>query len=335
MNMSPEQLALPAATLAGVVIVLSVILGALLASIIIYMIYRRKQDAERPWISLLRYASKRDISIKHKDLLRAFFEQLPAKTRLETLMNTQLFYREFKSFLARTNAGDEDKIEVLNKLFEYQRLAHEIEKLDDFLVGESITVQIITEEDDYHLLMKIAEVEKDALLLSYRANAVFPAGSPVELHAYRPAYGAYELKGTVRDSGRNFIHFAPSGELVYHGSLHLMTLFELQLNITQWPPTGNKEDVEIYRAHSLKVSDRGVVFTFLDHVTAKTLRAQKLWQLETILPGDYPMVVRGTIGLSPGNDSIYIFRFIDLNEETLENVVRFIREHEPRREHLN
>lgn len=334
MGVDPESLSLPSQTMIGIFIVVVIILAMALIAVVSIWFFNHSKEREKAWLLLYRHARKKNIESKLIPILKSYYYSLPAKDRLDTLLDPPSFRKTLSAFLALQKLEDEEKLEILNKLFESKRLSHELENVSDLLVGETIALHVSSLTRDMHLLGRVTEHRDDSIILSTRNAASLKGGLTSELHAYRPGVGGYAIPGKIIAAGRSFVQFSGSGKIDFHGEFHLMTYFELQLTFSTWPPKEGDETKEVYRAKSKKVSDRGMTFVFIDHILSSLLKTQSVWQVETILPGDQSIVTRGNIIVLPGDHHEYLFRFIDLSEEHSAALFHFIREHDPVREYL-
>jgi len=333
-----ELLRLPQYTLEDFVVVF-VLFGVLSGIIVILRFYYRVQaKKDACWYILHNRAQRSNFSLEEINLLRSFFLSLNRKEAEKILSGKGIFYTLLNHYLnAQKSVSDRLRVRVLDKLFLPPNDGDEIRSIYDLREGEVCGV----EWENENFLGRVVGVKDESILLSFFEGRKYMQKTlPAKLYFYRPRSDGYIFHGHLKESSADSGVFFLDGEIEPADETHLMADIELPIRLLPWPyekaevtdsearfEKNEKEQPLVVRGISEKISDRALTFHLEEGSEVENILTDnfRFWELHLSLPENFQFVCRGKIKLSSSGKGSYIFRYLDLTENSRKVIFSLIK----------
>ncbi len=296
--------------------------------------YKFKAREEANWHIMLAYVNRHGLITKEITLVKEFFDSLEPDMQSEIILSRNRFRRLLYKYLKDLEAVTaESRVNILEKLFPHREHQMEVHDIQDLQAGETCAIEV----DSDHYLGIILKVEADEILL--RAEGLseneISTGTPIGVYVYRPFIGGYLLYGILKSFSEDSLVFSFGGSIEEKGNMHLMAEIIVEIGFAPWPtpPGGPQEKI---RGKTVKISDRAIVFGVASREDADFyIGRTDLWIGKLTLPSGFTFSCRGTIAVSDQYEEMYVFKFLDLQEQTRKIIFTEIQSHNPIREKIS
>lgn len=288
------------------------------------------------WQIMLDFLNRHDLVLKDIALIKQLYQSRDQKTQEEILTNKKLFHKIiYESFIQNITLDAPDKVNILEKLFPTSKKRKDIDSLDDLVVGENCAV---LSGNDQFLGSLVKKNETDLMISIDNFDPVeITTGNIAGIYFFRPYIGGFQLSGSIREIGPDFILFRFNGTIIQKSGHHLMAEFDAPV-IFRPSPLPDK-NTPAYRHEITGVgkifSDRAIVFKAKnDEDVPYYLNHHEIWSLSVKLPEGYVFTCRGSIVPSTLYEKSYIFRFFDASETGRNILYMEIQNHNPVKEKI-
>ncbi|MCP5500679.1 MAG: hypothetical protein H7A25_12290 [Leptospiraceae bacterium] len=299
------------------------------------LFYEQARRKNQIWNFLHEEAVKRGLTHKEIQILRFFFKNLKKKDK------EQLFQEDsretvkknlFSLFAGNTEYPVQSLVKIFEKLFSKPNLGL-INSLSGLYEGESCGIEISSQ----HFLGTILKIDKENLTLSTPGIPMSPEWNERKafIYVYRPNSGSYLLEMKVQATFPGVLKVYQLQNIQMKGDEHLMVEIHSPILLKSWK--GEKNSYEtgfVFPGNTFKISDRGILFWPQENALDSYLAKNGIWELEMSFGEIDSLHCLGKIQKSERLESVYIFRFINLNEEMRQKLFQEILKHSPIRENL-
>lgn len=327
------------------IFLLAVITG--LAIPFVLLAFYRIREARRlnRWILIANYANKQGLDLRETGLLKSFFEGLSSPAQEAVFHDRAHFRSLLYAYLRQHHELDERTgVRTVDKMFPDIKHWHAVLSASDLQPGEICGLEF----GSRHVVGAVLDIEEDSIVVSFAPDSPVPhVEEEVGLYIYRPRIGGYLLQTRAERVWRGGMKILFMGKVEDQGEQHLMARVNLPVEFTPWsdlpalqatgaptaegdlqfenvlageeealvePPVAAVPDSPVAGTCD-RISDRGLLFRSTDP-RLLTFLVHGLWEISALIGDGFQLSCRGRIlPTRPGSDR-YVFRYIDLPENT-------------------
>jgi hypothetical protein len=305
--------------------------------IFIKLYYKRKLISESKWNILYKYASQQRLSHVEMKYFKEFFKSLNSDEHLKIILSKKYLHENLFTFLEkRQDITAYDRVKFIEKLFTDIKFEIGIKTLKDLHLGEKCALLI----ENQYFLCTILQKEYDKLFITSQDFFTTKLQESIKgsLYFYRPQIGGYLINGTIGNFFEENAYFTYDGSAIEKmGDQHIMAYIEFDVRLSLLPPPIEGDaDAEIFKGITKKVSDRALLFKSEDNLAfSQEVKNKSLWKIEIYFSEVFKFVCKGKIYGSNNGDQYYIFRYLDISDNTKKLLLRVISHNKPLREKMS
>lgn len=296
--------------------------------------YKFQAKEEANWHILLAYLNRHNLITKEIAVVKEFFDEQIPDIQSEIIISRSRFKRMLYNHLKNHDQiSAETRVNIMEKVFPHRENQGEVHSIYDLAVGETCAVEI----DSEHYLGTILKVEGDELIARVEGLEQKDAdtGIPIELYVFRPFSGGYLLYGMLKSFEGDSIVFSFGGTVEEKGNMHMMAELVTDIGFSPWPAPRQGAQEKI-TGKTYKISDRAIVFQAKSKEDADFyVRRTDLWVGKCTLPSGFTFSCRGTVAASEGYENMFVFKFLDIQEQARKIIFTEIQSHSPVREKIS
>jgi hypothetical protein len=268
---------------------------------------------------------------------KEFFKSLNSNEHLKIILSKKYLHEILFTFLEkRQDITAYDRVKLIEKLFTDIKYEIGIKTLPDLHLGEKCALLI----ENQYFLCTILIKEYDKLFITSQDFLTTRLQENIKgsLYFYRPQIGGYLINGTISNFFEENAYFTHDGSPIEKmGDQHIMAYLEFEVRLSLLPPPieGDTE-AEIFKGITKKISDRSLLFKSLDNLAfSQEVKNKSLWEIEIDFSEDFKFVCKGKIYASNKRDQYYIFRYLDVSDNTKKLLFWVISHNNPLREEIS